>query len=242
MAGARITELLLRRIERSEAFLKQIVYGGNDGIVTTFAVVAGFAGYGADGAAAIGGVAVLLFGIANLLADATAMGLGEFLSSRSERDLFRATHARERNAIREEPARAHSALVQIWVGRGMNRPDATAIADRLARNPDVMAEVMMQFGTGLANPDMNAPAGRAMMTFLSFICFGTAPLLPYFLMEPVQRTFCFSVVTTLSALAALGFLRWKVTSGPFLRPVGETVLIGGTCALVAYAVGMAFAL
>ena len=53
--------------------LKQIVYGGNDGIVTTFAVVAGFAGYGAEGSAAVGGVAVLLFGLANLLADGTAM-------------------------------------------------------------------------------------------------------------------------------------------------------------------------
>ena len=75
--------------------LRQIVYGGNDGIVTTFAIVAGFAGAGADGVMQIGGIAVILFGLANLFADATAMGLGEFLSSRSERDVYRATRRRE---------------------------------------------------------------------------------------------------------------------------------------------------
>ena len=56
-------------------FIKQIIYGGNDGIVTTFAVVAGFAGAGASGIAEIGGIAVLLFGLANLFADGAAMGL-----------------------------------------------------------------------------------------------------------------------------------------------------------------------
>ena len=69
------------RIGRLQEHLKQIVYGGNDGIVTTFSVVAGFAGYGAEGAATVGGIAVLLFGLANLFADGTAMGLGEYLSS-----------------------------------------------------------------------------------------------------------------------------------------------------------------
>ena len=91
------------KVGRVQEFLKQIVYGGNDGIVTTFAVVAGFAGFGAQETAAVGGIAVLLFGLANLFADATAMGLGEFLSSRSEQDVYRATRAREMREIRENP-------------------------------------------------------------------------------------------------------------------------------------------
>ena len=83
------------KIGRLQEYLKQIVYGGNDGIVTTFSVVAGFAGFGSEGAATVGGVAVLLFGLANLFADGTAMGLGEFLSSLSERDVYRSERARE---------------------------------------------------------------------------------------------------------------------------------------------------
>ncbi|WP_366942774.1 VIT1/CCC1 transporter family protein [uncultured Paracoccus sp.] len=66
----------VRQIGPLREFLGQIVYGGNDGIVTTFAIVAGFAGARADGTASVGAIAVLLFGLANLFADAVAMGLG----------------------------------------------------------------------------------------------------------------------------------------------------------------------
>ena len=89
-------------------FLREIIYGGNDGIVTTFAVVAGFAGAGAEGAAVVGSVAVLLFGLANLLADATAMGLGAYLSIRSQRDVYMAERSRELEKIRTCPAAEHA--------------------------------------------------------------------------------------------------------------------------------------
>lgn len=80
-------------------FIKQIIYGGNDGIVTTFAVVAGFAGADVGGIAEIGGMAVLLFGLANLFADGIAMGLGEFLSARSEQDLYHSVRDKEMHEI-----------------------------------------------------------------------------------------------------------------------------------------------
>jgi len=95
------------KISKLQEFLKQIIYGGNDGIVTTFAIVAGFAGAGAEGAAQIGGIAVLLFGVANLLADATAMGLGEFLSARSEQDVYRATRDKELYEIKHVALESH---------------------------------------------------------------------------------------------------------------------------------------
>ncbi len=88
-------------LSRTQEFLKQIVYGGNDGIVTTFAIVAGFAGAQADGVAQIGGIAVLVFGLANLFADAVSMGLGEFLSMRSQHDLYRNRRASEMVEITE---------------------------------------------------------------------------------------------------------------------------------------------
>ena len=92
------------RVGRLQEHLKQIVYGGNDGIVTTFSVVAGFAGFGAEGAATVGGIAVLLFGLANLFADGTAMGLGEYLSSLSEADVYRGARAKELAEIRGDAA------------------------------------------------------------------------------------------------------------------------------------------
>lgn len=225
---------------RFQEFLKQIVYGGNDGIVTTFAIVAGFAGAGAEGAAQIGGIAVLLFGIANLLADATAMGLGEFLSARSEQAVYRSIRDKELHEISTNPEMERAEMIEILTDKGVDPDDAVQMTNVLERNPEFMADFMMQYEIGMADPTDDNPAMNGFATFLAFIAFGAIPLVPYFLLEPVQLTFYLSVFTTFCALVALGLLRWRVTSEAMIRCVGETVLVGGICAIVAYAVGLAF--
>ena len=223
-----------------QEYLKQIVYGGNDGIVTTFAIVAGFAGAGAEGAAHVGGVAVLLFGIANLLADATAMGLGEFLSARSQQDVFNATRKRELTQSKTDPDGAKSDIVTVLSERGVSTDDATQFSDILARNPEFMADFAMHYQVQMADPSDSSATMNGLMTFLSFIALGSVPLIPYFLWEPVQSTFYLSVTATFCALVTLGLLRWRVTGESIFRCVGETVLIGGICALVAFGVGLMF--
>ncbi|MBP7001187.1 MAG: VIT1/CCC1 transporter family protein [Amaricoccus sp.] len=226
---------------RLQEFLKQIVYGGNDGIVTTFSVVAGFAGAGAgEGAAAVGGMAVLLFGLANLLADGTAMGLGEFLSSRSERDVYVSARAKELAEIAANPEFEHAEVVELLARRGLTPGDARTMADVMARNPDFMADFMMQHELELPDPTGDGPAARGLATFVSFLAFGSMPLWPYFLLPPEPATFRLSLGMTFAALAALGLLRWRVTAQGLARSVGETVLVGGVCAVVAYLVGLAF--
>src|SRR6056297_1170612 len=108
--------------------LKQIVYGGNDGIVTTFAIVAGFAGANADGAAQIGGLAVLVFGLANLFADAVSMGLGEYLSLRSQHDLYRARRESEMREIATNPEQERMELFEILRQRGLPAGEADTAA------------------------------------------------------------------------------------------------------------------
>ncbi|HMQ93605.1 MAG TPA: VIT1/CCC1 transporter family protein [Amaricoccus sp.] len=228
------------RMGRLQEYLKQIVYGGNDGIVTTFAVVAGFAGLGAEGAATVGSIAVLLFGLANLFSDATAMGLGEFLSSRSEQDVYRATLAKERHEARHNPEYLKTDAVGILTMHGVDETDARDMAATMARNPDFMADFMMQYRVGMADPTADGPVARGAMTFIAFVVFGAAPLLPYFLLDPVPATFRVSVFATFAALVALGTLRWQVTNATLARAVGESVLVGGICAAVAYGVGVAF--
>lgn len=229
------------RIGKVEEFLKEIVYGGNDGIVTTFAIVAGFAGAGAEGAAAVGGVAVLLFGLANLFADATAMGLGAFLAGRSEQDVYRATREKELREIRDNPEMERQEVRDILGSRGMAEDDAEEMTEILSRNPDIMADFMMQYEIGMADPSGDDPAMNGLATFIAFVIFGAAPLIPYFLAEPSAGTFYASLALSLVALVALGLLRWKVTTETVIRCVGETVLVGGICGVVAFGVGMMFA-
>jgi VIT1/CCC1 family predicted Fe2+/Mn2+ transporter len=215
---------------RSSEFLREIVYGGNDGIVTTFAVVAGFAGAGATGVAAVGGVAVLLFGLANLLADATSMA-----------DMYKATRARELSEIHERPELERAELFEILRSKDVPEADIHAFADLYQRNPELLADFMMQNEIGMVDPSDCNPVLDAVATFLSFLTFGVIPLIPYFLLAPDQTTFQWSVLATFLALVLLGLLRWNVTVESVMRCVAETVAIGSLCAVIAYAVGMAVA-
>ncbi|TCM77359.1 VIT1/CCC1 transporter family protein [Rhodovulum steppense] len=226
------------RLGRTQEFLKQIVYGGNDGIVTTFAVVAGFAGARADGVAQIGALAVLVFGMANLLADAVSMGLGEFLSGRAQRDLYGAQRARRIETIRCDPPAARARLAAHLRGRGLSSTDADSAAAIITRTPEMTAEMLLRYENGLGHPDQDNPAINGLFTFLSFVTFGIVPLVPYFLLSAEPRTFVLSIGATICALAALGLLRWNATGLGLFRSVGETMLVGGVCAIVAYVVGM----
>lgn len=225
------------QLGRTQEFLKQIVYGGNDGIVTTFAIVAGFAGAAADGVAQIGGLAVLVFGLANLFADGVSMGLGEFLSARSQADLYRARRANELRGIKSDPEQERLEMVDILRQRGLDPDEAETTSRVLARHPEFMADMMMTYEFGMSNPDVENPVINGMFTFGSFLAFGGIPLVPYFLFDATQSTFVLSVLATLSALTALGLLRWNATGERLARCVGETVIVGTVCALVAFAVG-----
>ncbi len=229
------------RVGKVQEFLKEIVYGGNDGIVTTFAIVAGFAGAGAEGAATVGGVAVLLFGLANLFADATAMGLGAFLSSRSEQDVYNATRAKELHEIRTNPEMERQETMEILLAKGVTEDDARTFTDILERHPEFMADFMMQYEIGMSDPNDDSPAMSGLATFIAFIIFGAAPILPYFIAAPSMQTFYASLALSLLALVALGMLRWKVTNETVVRCVGETLLVGSLCGVVAFGVGLAFA-
>jgi len=217
--------------------LRQLVYGGNDGIVTTFAIVAGFAGAGAEGAAEIGAIAVLLFGLANLFADATAMGLGEFLSSRSERDVYRATRAREMSLISDEPEAERREVMALLKQRGLTKDEAHDFAEQLHRHPELMGDFMMAYEYDMGHEESGSGIRNGLYTFFSFLAFGVVPIAPYFILPPDPFTFRLSVIGTALALFALGVLRWRATRERMIRCVFETMLVGGVCALVAYVVG-----
>ena len=147
---------------------------------------------------------------------------------------------KERHEARYNPEYFKTEAAGILTLHGVDAGDAREIAATMARHPDFMADFMMQYRIGMADPTTDGPAARGAMTFISFVVFGAAPLLPYFLLDPVPATFLVSVFATFAALVALGTLRWQVTDATLARAVGESVLVGGICAAVAYGVGVAF--
>lgn len=193
-------------------YLKEIVYGGNDGIVTTFAVVAGFTG----AQSSITGspfplLTVLLFGAANLFADGLSMGLGNFISLRSEKDLYQTEKQRELNDIRSRPKAEKAQTVALLLRRGFNKQQAIKLTEIYSQNEDYWAEFMMKYELEIPDPQGENPYLTAAATFFSFIGFGFIPLIPYVFFRSSSSLFLISILFTIGALMLLGLLRWKIT-------------------------------
>lgn len=224
-----------------QTYLKEIVYGGNDGIVTTFAVVAGFTGAQAtSGIPTYPMLTVLLFGLANLFADGASMGLGNFLSIRSEKDVYKTHQVKELFEIRNHPASEKEETQEILEQKGFNKQQAKQLTDIYATNESYWLSFMMNDELELPNPTSENPTLTGLATFLAFVSFGFIPLLPYILLQNSKEAFLYSCIATLLALVLLGLLRWRVTSENIFRSVFEIVLIGGVSASIAYIVGTFF--
>jgi VIT1/CCC1 family predicted Fe2+/Mn2+ transporter len=227
-------------------YFKEVIYGGVDGIVTTFAVVAGFAGaaLSSDATTQLSFLVVLLFGLANLFADAASMGLGNFLSVRSEKDVYNMTRARKLQQIKHAPESVSTTTLQLIEGQGLAPHDAQALLDVCQRNEEYWLDFVMQYDEGTADPRGENEMLTGLVTFVSFMIFGAIPLLPFMLQESGDpaTAFMYSCLGTFAALVTLGLLKWRVIGAKFWMSLTEVVLVGGTAAVLAYFVGTFFAL
>jgi len=227
------------RITPFSAYLKEIVYGGNDGIITTFAVVAGFAGAQANIGASLPIFSVLIFGFANLFADGVSMALGNLLSTRSEQDVYVNEKSKEMYEIKHNKEMEWIESVQILITKGFTKPQAEQLISIYSTNPKYWVDFMMNQELELPNPEKDNPFKMALVTLVSFIFFGFIPLIPYVFFKG-SSLFVASIFTTAVALFSLGVMRWRVSKQSFLRSVGEMLLLGGAAATVAYIVGTLF--
>ncbi len=222
-------------------YLREIVYGGSDGIITTFAVVGGFAG--AQGGSHLGGIgymAVLLFGLANLFADGFSMALGNILSIRSEQDRYRKERAKEEREMNRNLPMEKAETVQLLIQRGFEKEDAHSLVELYSKNKEYWADFMMRYELGMEDLREVNPFATGFATLVAFIAFGSIPLVPYIFFSGTSLTFPLAVAFTFSALILLGILRWRVTSDSLIRSVGEIVFLGGISSCVAFFVGTFF--
>lgn len=220
-------------------YLKEIVYGGSDGIVTTFAVVAGFTGAQSGMLSNYPVFIVLIFGLANLFADAFSMGMGSVLSILSDRDVYKSEKEKEIYEIRNNTSAEKAETIFILKKQGFSDENAKKITELYSKNEDYWAEFMMRYELEMPSSENENPILRGAATISSFIFFGFIPLIPYILLN-TDNKFYTSILFAVLALILLGVLRWKVTTQTLLRAVGEIVLLGGIAATIAYFVGTLF--
>lgn len=226
------------RLSPSSQYIGELVYGGVDGIVTTFAVVAGFAwAWATDALGQVGPLAVILFGLANLFGDGVSMALGKYLSTKSEQDIYQRTWDKEQYEVVHNTLMEQEESEDILLGQGMKKEDAWQMVAILTKYPDLRVKWMMDNELGIADAREDKPAIQWLITLFAFIVFGFIPLIPYIFLWEGYNYWYISVAMTAFALILLGLVRWFITRISFLWTVGQIVLLGAVAAAVAYWTG-----
>jgi len=218
----------------SHLYIGDMVYGGLDGIITTFAVVSGVAG------AQLGSNIILILGLANLFADGFSMATGAYLSSKSELEYYEREWQREAWEVEHFPEGERVELYEIYRQQGYSEEDARRLVEIKSRDPQRWVQAMMIDELGLL-PDERKPLFSALATLASFVVAGSVPLIVYLvgLFVSLSPSVSFPVSFGLSALALFGVGAAKVLvteRSPF-RSGLEMLLVGGLAAGVAYGVG-----
>lgn len=178
--------------------LRAAVFGVNDGLVSNASLILGLAGAGATGQA------ILMTGLAGLLAGSLSMASGEYVSVRSQREMFEYQIGLERDELAEYPAEEAEELALIYHARGVELEQARAIATRLMANPEHALDTLAREELGLNPDELGSPIGAAVASFLAFASGALLPLLPYLLHAAPTKALPMALAVTGCALFGVG--------------------------------------
>jgi len=221
---------IARRLEGGPkvSYLRDWVYGGIDGAVTTFAIVAGSVG------ANLSPGIVLVLGVANLLADGFSMAAANYTGTKSELEDFRRLHRIEEKHLRIDPAGEREEIRQIFLAKGFEGADLNHLVRILTSRPAIWIDTMMREEYGLASA-VRSPLRAALATFAAFVLCGSLPLLPFILEFPATAAATTALTGTAFFLIGSIKARWS-TRHWFLSGL-ETTAIGLAAAGIAYLCG-----
>lgn len=210
------------------SYLRDWVYGGIDGAVTTFAVVAGVVG--ANLAPGI----ILILGSANLIADGLSMAASNYVATRAEHEEFRYAEAVERRHIATSPEGEREEVREIFRRRGLDGALLERVVEAVTADGDRWVQIMLRDEYGLPAA-IRSPWRAAASTFSAFLLCGLVPLVPF--VAGLPQPFWVAAATTTLVFAVIGALKSAWSIHPWWRSALETVAIGGAAAVVAYGTG-----
>jgi VIT1/CCC1 family predicted Fe2+/Mn2+ transporter len=209
-------------------YLRDWIYGGIDGTITIFAVVAGVVG--ADLPAGV----VLVLGLANLVADGFAMGAGNYSATKAEADDYRRLLAIEHKHIALEPGGEREEIRQIFASKGFSDAILERIVEVITADEDRWASTMAVEEYGLS-PAVKSPVKAALSTSAAFVLSGLVPLVSYL----AGYHFAWCVGATGLVFFVIGAVKSRWSLAGWARSGAETLLIGMSAAGLSYGVGYA---
>jgi vacuolar iron transporter family protein len=211
---------------------REAIFGMQDGLVSTLAVVSTVAGAHADR------FAVLIAGIASGLAGVFSMAAGEYMSSKSQREIFEAQVVGEREEVAERPGEAEAEMAYMFEEDGLPRREATGMARTLASHPDVLLKTMVEKELGLTgDAAKGSPAQGALVMGVSFGFGAAVPIIPYLIL-PVNAGALFgSIIATAAVLFGIGVFKSRWTRRGCARSGLEILFLGAFAGIAGYLFG-----
>lgn len=221
---------IAKRLERGPkaSYLRDWVYGGIDGTVTTFAIMAGVVG------ANLSPGVVMVLGVANLVADGFSMAAANYSGTKAELDEYQQLRDMEERHVKLEPEGEREEVRQIFQAKGFTGAALDTVVEVITARRDRWIDTMMTEEHGMP-PVTRSPLKAATMTFIAFVLCGSVPLLPYAAMleEPALP----ATIMTATTFFGIGSLRSHWSPAPWWRAGLGTLAIGMLAASAAYVVG-----
>jgi VIT1/CCC1 family predicted Fe2+/Mn2+ transporter len=216
------------------SYLRDWIYGGIDGAVTTFAIVCGV--IGANFSTSV----ILVLGAANIVADGFSMAASNYTGSKAENDEFDRIRAHEEMQVERDPAGEIQEIREIYRSKGFDGDDLDRAVEIITSDKKLWVNTMLTEEYGLPMSD-RSPVKAAVGTFIAFMLCGLVPLLPFLFSDGIiSRTEAvgWSVALTGIVFFAIGSAKSRWSLVGWFRSAMETTLIGLGAALIAYAIGL----
>ena len=213
--------------------MRELVFGVNDGLVSTLSLVSGVAG------AAVSKSVVLLAGTAGLLSGAISMAAGAYISTKSQREVYEAQVRREREELMQDPEEERAELVTLHRLKGYSAEEAERLVERISQNEDLMLESLVRDELGLMPETFPNPWLAGAQSGSAFVVGALIPLIGYLLFAGMKATLV-SVGISIVALFIVGVLKTLFTGLSWLRSGLEMVLIGIFATVTTYLIGGLF--
>lgn len=216
--------------------LRAAIFGVNDGLVSNASLILGVVG----AQAATG--TVLATGIAGLLAGALSMAAGEYVSVRSQRELFEYQIGLEADELKQYPDAEAEELALIYIARGMPEDQARAFARQLVQDPKQALDVLAREELGLNPDDLGSPLGAAAFSFAAFTVGALVPLVPFFAGSALPQAAYWGTGLAAAGLfgtgAAMSLFSGRNPALGGLRMLGIGALAGATVFLIGRLIGV----
>ena len=214
----------------SSEVVRDVVFGMSDGLTVPFALAAGLTGE-------INSTGIIVTaGLAEIAAGSIAMGLGGYLAAKSDAEHYAKEREREKREVAEIPHEEMREVAEVFQAYGLTEDETWPIVQALRRQPKNWIDFMMRFELGLEKPEPRRALVSALTIAGAYIAGGFIPLSPYIVTGESSVALLYSVILTLAALLAFGFIKGRFTGMRPVRSALQTALIGSVAAGAAFGI------